>query len=321
MPEIITKQETARDLVSIIIPLYNSEDFIGKCVQSCVSQIYCNIEIIIVDDGSTDNGLAEARKLSNCDERIKVYHKKNGGVSSARNYGLRKASGKYVCFIDADDYIDPGFIETFVGYMTKFNADFCFSINTNDEKTEHKEAAGGVKRIANSDAESLLLSQRVAVGCWNKMYRKDILEKISFHEDLFYGEGLFFINEVAHNAKCIVVCDDALYHYVKVNPASATTVFSLDKMKNGEKSLFEIWKMVGGDGVNVRRIWNEHYCLFCINAINGLLKDNNKIEYKKWRKKLRSHSAEAIIAKSSIRTKLKIILYFISPRLVYRFKG
>lgn len=109
------------DLVSIIIPLYNKEKAIENTVKSVLLQTYSNIEVVIVDDGSTDNSRIIIEKISESDSRVFLYHKKNGGVSSARNYGLKMSKGKWVTFLDADDELLPNNIETLVDLVNKFN--------------------------------------------------------------------------------------------------------------------------------------------------------------------------------------------------------
>ena len=100
-----------KDLISVIIPVYKVEKFLEKCVNSVLEQTYKNLEIILVDDGSPDGCPALCDELAKKDKRIKVIHKKNGGVSSARNAALDEAKGKYVCFVDSDDYIEPTYAE------------------------------------------------------------------------------------------------------------------------------------------------------------------------------------------------------------------
>lgn len=99
-------------LVSIIIPVYNAKIYLKKCLNSLINQTYRNIEILLIDDGSSDESLSVCQRYAEIDSRVKVVHKKNGGVSSARNLGLKHVSGKYVCFVDADDWMTQNAIET-----------------------------------------------------------------------------------------------------------------------------------------------------------------------------------------------------------------
>lgn len=111
------------DLVSVVIPIFNVEKYLEKCVNSLVNQIYKNLEIILVDDGSTDNSGNIANELSKSDNRIKVYHKKNGGLSDARNFGIKQAKGKYIGFIDSDDYIENEMYEFLYNNLIENKAD------------------------------------------------------------------------------------------------------------------------------------------------------------------------------------------------------
>ena len=112
-----------KELISIIVPVYNVEKYLKKCVDSIVNQTYKNLEIILVDDGATDNSGKICDELVELDNRIKVYHKKNGGLSDARNYGVERATGDYIGFVDSDDYIDAEMYEKLYEAIKKENVD------------------------------------------------------------------------------------------------------------------------------------------------------------------------------------------------------
>lgn len=111
------------DLISVIVPVYKVEKYINKCVDSIINQTYTNLEIILVDDGSPDNCGNICDEYAKKDNRIKVVHKENAGVSSARNIGLEKSSGKYITFIDADDYVEKNYCEELLNILKIENAD------------------------------------------------------------------------------------------------------------------------------------------------------------------------------------------------------
>ncbi|MFQ6791905.1 glycosyltransferase family 2 protein [Thomasclavelia sp.] len=111
------------DLVSVIVPVYNVSKYLDRCINSIVNQIYSNIEIILVDDGSTDDSGTKCDIWKRRDERIKVIHKNNGGLSDARNHGILKASGNYICFVDSDDWIEPKYIQILLHDLINYNAD------------------------------------------------------------------------------------------------------------------------------------------------------------------------------------------------------
>lgn len=114
------------DTVSIIVPIYNKEKYLEKCLDSILGQTYRDLEIILVDDGSTDNSLAICQRYAEKDLRIKIYHKSNGGVSSARNLGLEKSTGKYISFVDPDDFIHSEFIEQLETMLVQSDAEIAY---------------------------------------------------------------------------------------------------------------------------------------------------------------------------------------------------
>ena len=111
------------NLISIIIPVYNVEKYLKKCINSVINQSHKNLEIILIDDGSTDKSGIILDEYAKIDERIKVYHKKNGGLSSARNYGIKRSNGNYICFIDSDDFISKYMIENLLNNLLKTQSD------------------------------------------------------------------------------------------------------------------------------------------------------------------------------------------------------
>ena len=124
-----------KDLISIVIPVYNVENYLNRCIESIISQTYENIEIILINDGSKDNSLLICKEYKNKDKRIKVIDKKNEGVSIARNIGVEKSSGKYVIFVDSDDWIEKTFVENLHKKISEYNVDICIGgcINYSDK--------------------------------------------------------------------------------------------------------------------------------------------------------------------------------------------
>ena len=118
-----------KDLISVIIPVYNVEKYINRCVDSVIHQSYTNLEIILVDDGSPDNCPTICDNYSKQDSRIKVIHKKNGGLSDARNVGIEHSKGKYITFIDSDDYISNDYVEILYKLITKYNSKIAVADN------------------------------------------------------------------------------------------------------------------------------------------------------------------------------------------------
>lgn len=184
---------------SVIIPVYNSEKTIKRCIESITSQKRTDVEIIIINDGSTDMSEGFCKNLQNEYNNIVYIHKENGGVSSARNSGLSVARGKYVMFVDSDDYVDGKCFEILDSY-TKSNADyyqFVFSIEANGTVKEDKSWPECCVNTE-SEKEAFIIESvvtRSINSCWAKLYKREIIEKkgLRFCEELSVGEDLTFV--------------------------------------------------------------------------------------------------------------------------------
>lgn len=184
---------------SVIIPVYNSEKTIKRCIESITSQKRTDVEIIIINDGSTDMSEGFCKNLQNEYNNIVYIHKENGGVSSARNSGLSVANGKYVMFVDSDDYVDGKCFEILDSY-TKSNADyyqFVFSIEANGTVKEDKSWPECCVNTE-SEKEAFIIESvvtRSINSCWAKLYKREIIEKkgLRFCEELSVGEDLTFV--------------------------------------------------------------------------------------------------------------------------------
>lgn len=207
------------ELVSVIIPVYKVEKYLNRCIESVVKQTYENLEIILVDDGSPDRCPQMCEEWKQKDSRIKVIHKKNGGLSDARNVGLESMTGRYVTFIDSDDYVHPQFIECLYSSIYNYDADIV--------ACEYQEvnADAVVKEMEVIDCKKIQLKQlneithvTIAINVWNKMYKKELFDIIRFpvgkiHEDV----GIWW--ELMFYAKKIIAIPQKLYFYCE-NPDS-----------------------------------------------------------------------------------------------------
>lgn len=200
--------------VTIIIPVYNVEKYIKKCLVSVINQTYKNIEILVVNDGTKDNSVEVIKKIikETSDERIKLLEKENGGLSSARNYGLNHASGKYIMFVDSDDTINPYMVEKMVDKIEKYGLDmvetnFCYLY----EQTKKIENVSGTMY---DNKKEFLAKGRVLVS--NKIFRRNIIEKnkLRFQEGVYY-EDIGFTNKYILNSKKIGFIDYVGYNYLQ----------------------------------------------------------------------------------------------------------
>lgn len=226
-------------LISIIIPVYNVCNYIDKCVQSVIAQTYKQIEIILVDDGSTDGSGEKCDAWADKDARINVMHIENNGVSHARNMALNVAKGRYIGFVDADDYIENDMYEKMLQsiIINKTNASFC-GYNTIENNQQ--------KCCVNPYQSDVIPREEAVSGCikaggwqltiWNKLFDKSCIvdsdnKVITFHENLFIGEDAVWLLEVLSNCKAVSCCDKVMYNYRTNREGSA--VFN----SNGENRL------------------------------------------------------------------------------------
>ena len=205
--------------VSVIVPVYNVEKYLERCINSIVNQTLQDIEIIFIDDGSTDNSKKIIDKyMLNYSEKIKYLYKENGGLSSARNYGIPYAKGEYIAFLDSDDYIEPTMYEEMYNVAKKENSDMVECDFIWEYPDKQKYDCG---QIYNSKKEAL---EKARVVAWNKLIKRDILEKekIEFPFGLRYEDVEFFYKLVPSLNKISFV-KKYFIHYVQRNDSIVNT--------------------------------------------------------------------------------------------------
>jgi len=220
------KQKIVNPKISIIVPVYNVEKYLDKCVQSIVSQTYKNLEIILVDDGSPDNCPKMCDEWAKKDKRIKVIHKKNGGLSDARNSGLDKATGKYIGFVDSDDYIHKDMYKKLLNTIQKQKADVAMcGVNyaydasvleleeVNLKKAKTKDIykyliVNGKKRKDNK-----IFTDNIMCAVWRCLYSKEFIKDLRFEKDLFCEDVVFTLELLKKNPKINITCGKYYFYY------------------------------------------------------------------------------------------------------------
>ena len=205
------KRNSEKIMVSIIIPVYNIEKYVEKCLNSLKRQTYDNFEAIIVDDGSSDDTRDICEKIAQDDKRFKIFHKKNEGVSIARNFGLLKAEGVYICFVDGDDYVEPDYLKILVRCLQKDDIDMGCSdyfIERQNQIIVHSQKIKEPVYLSKSEAINKLGNKQLYQGyLWNKIFKKEIIERyqllfdsrIKVWEDmLFCVRYLSFVHKVCY---------------------------------------------------------------------------------------------------------------------------
>lgn len=318
----MSNTECENKKISFIVPVYNIEKYVEKCIYSIIKQTYKNIEIIAIDDGSTDKSGQVLDNIAKTEERLKIIHKKNAGVSAARNDGIDIAGGDYIVFVDGDDYISDDYAE-YMLRLAESGADFCLSVNCFTNKNEGQTKAEVIKQYSSSDTTALLLSCDVIVGCWNKIYKRSFLieKNLRFSTSLFYGEGLSFITMVSQNANFVTIGNRKVYYYRRNNELSACTAFNIEKIYNGESAIKNINKSITKRTDKIEAMINLHLCMFYLGAIVRMRMNNfkkrNYSDYKRWLKYIRKNIFSILTSKYiSMYRKILLLTGCISPKVL-----
>lgn len=204
--------------ISVIVPVYKTEGLLDRCVESIVGQTYKNLEIILVDDGSPDNCPAMCDEWAEKDSRIRVIHKENGGVSSARNAALDIATGDYIGFVDSDDWIEPEMYSSLIQKISESgkNIALCsyYAVEISGERYECRCVVD--KEVLDKDDYFRFIVLGGDGGyIWNRLYDADILKEVRFDEDIWYSEDLLFNFKTAQKSNGAAILDKIEYNYVQ----------------------------------------------------------------------------------------------------------
>lgn len=222
--------------LSIIVPVYNVEKYIERCIKSILNQTFSDFELIIVNDGSIDNSGVICDKYKKVDARVKVIHKQNGGLSEARNIGLNIAQGDYIAFVDSDDYINRNMYEILYKNTIKYNADIAVC---NIEYVNEKEFINESSEISIEECivydniqslNNLYSNENIQfIIAVNKLYRRDIFKKIRYQPGK-YHEDEFIIHELLYKSNIIIYCKSKLYYYLQRSGSIMTSSFNTKKL-------------------------------------------------------------------------------------------
>lgn len=204
------------DKISVIVPIYKVEDYLKRCVDSILNQTYKNLEVILVDDGSPDTCPALCDQYVSTDTRVKVIHKENGGLSDARNAGVKVSTGEYIIFIDSDDFIDSNMIELMYHQAKQKNADMVVMTHRYEGKPETESfsyrTSMQIESLSGVEALRLMLS-RIGWTAWGKLIKRKIALQFDFIKGKLY-EDMDYIPKVTLASSTVVVMLSGLYHYV-----------------------------------------------------------------------------------------------------------
>lgn len=260
--------------ISVIVPIYNVEKFLDKCISSIVTQTYKNLDILLIDDGSTDNSGNKCDEWAKKDSRIRVIHKENGGLSDARNAGIDVATGSFIAFIDSDDFIYPGYFDYLYNLISCSNADMAVCQVVGVDENDKKIGIGGVavNRTINGNVECMrafLDSNAIDTTAWRKLYRTSLFKESGIrYPKGRYHEDVYTTYRIVALCECIVIGAKPLYAYRQRTGSIVKSSFS-------PKHMDAIW-----GNLERQRFIEKHYPHLKELSTKRLLYANNTILYR-----------------------------------------
>ncbi len=256
--------------ITVIIPVYNVEKYVNRCIESVVNQKYKNLEIILIDDGSPDGSSAICDEWTQKDTRIRTIHKKNEGISAARNSGIDIATGDYFCFIDSDDYVAEDFVESLYNSIISNDADVavCDFLEVNDDtgnisQKPEKERLVGNTCTGKEYIDKYINNDDLFYGVvWNKIYKRNLFSDLKFIKGKNF-EDAFIIPQIFAKCKKVNCISKPLYFYLR-RDGSITGHFSLKHLDFLEAQDFKI-------NFFIKNNWNELLCPSLVNLLNAAI--------------------------------------------------
>lgn len=319
------------DLISVVVPCYNVEKYLEKCVQSIVCQTYTNLEIILVDDGAKDSTPQLCDKLALTDSRIKVIHKANGGLSDARNAGLAVAGGKYITFFDSDDWVEPDTIKIAFDKMIAENLDLVIwgyvADFVDDNETILSNRICAVNGICELGANNSILTQKDTLGisgyAWNKLYKTEIIKD----NNLIFENGISLVEDILFNSSYFCKCEKIAFvdyignHYIQRGRVTLGTkryenVFELKLM--GCEAREKILKHFSISDSSINKIMASFYYGALKLAITNIKSEPNiskKEKLKKIKSFLKDENVQSVAKKASkVSLKQKVLVWSVRLR-------
>ncbi len=316
-------------LVTVIIAVYNGEKYLSECIESVLNQTYKNLEIILVNDGSTDGSAEIIKKYEEKDRRIITIHKENSGVSLSRNAALDIATGEYICILDQDDLFAPDYVEYYLDLIKQSGAEVALtpkavrfteyvSLKQCSEKREYCVLTG-------KEAAIQMLYYKFIIAPWNKMISRELIEEnqIQFDSRFFSGEGFLFSIECLQKALKVAVGQQCIYYYRIDNAESGMTKYRESVIRSSISAQDVIEKKIcdrTDDILQACHYANWHTHCDCLNTFVGCNAiGQNKILYKEIKQYCKKNAKLGFSAPISYKEKFKAFLYWLNPYLGARF--
>ena len=302
-------------LISVIVPIYNVEEFLPQCVESIINQTYTNLEIILVDDGATDASGIICDKYAKIDNRIKVVHKSNGGLSDARNAGIDVAQGEFIAFVDSDDYIDENMYELMFKAQSEYDADIVRVDYRMVGGNKYKKHSPHYPKRAISvhqgfEPLKMLLLDEFHLSAWDKLFRKSYISNTRFVKGMLNEDVRFLLDLLKHEGR-VVEIQYVCYNY-RVRPGSITNSNMRsyhNLLENAQYFIEQVSNLqipCSKEATHYKYSCCVHFCYACMKK-NTILQEQDT--YNNCKKQIRKGLLRALVSSRSLKGKL-LSLYF-----------
>ena len=309
--------------VSIITPARDSGDHLNRCIDSVVSQVFTNWELLIINDHSSDNTCETVRSYIEKEPRISLHDSIGSGVSAARNYGLSQAQGKYIFFLDSDDWLEPGCLSSLADTAEKDNADISqcsfFYSYANGKDIKDSEAVNGSfnghDEIMNAYFSGMI--GKINLACWGKLYKRELIEGLRFDESLTVQEDAFFTFQCCMKASKSICSDSPLYHYFQ-NPVSTMNRPFDERMMQYFTVLDREYDQLKDNKVISNMILRRKM-ITALDLTGRIIRDDSGKEHLGTLRDIALDSSDKIGKKISLNTKTKLKLFLLKhfPSVYY----
>lgn len=317
-----------KELISVIVPVYNVKDLLERCLSSIINQSYKELEILVIDDGSTDGSGSVCEDCAQKDKRIKVYHKKNGGLSDARNFGMQRATGEYFLFIDSDDVIHEDFCKILIENIKKYNADIASTDivefwDNKQLKTLSNRPVGDIQKLEGKTIlkEYFMPSKKRIInhGLCMKMYKRELFNELYFDVGKLH-EDLYITHKLLNRCNTFVYIDAPYYFYYQQNNNSISNNYGKKNFVDEHECIKQII-CAYHEKLDIK---NELLCFACYHYIFMLNRIGNtgdkeiltrKMQIRKW---INSNVFKISNINTTKKIKIKIGSYM--PRFYYNLR-
>ena len=309
-------------LVSVLIPVYNSDKYLERCLNSISNQTYRHLEIIIVDDGSTDKSSSICDEFCKKDSRARVYHNENHGISYTRNFALDHTKGEYVFWIDSDDYVAHNAVELLLDYSQEYDSDYVICQYKKGDEDDYKFIRDKSQILSLSSSEALNLIYEddyrsfLLVTCWGKLIKKDVYNGVRFPDGYIF-EDVATSHYVLNNCKRIIMINDCFYYYYQIKDSilgKKVTLAKLDYLYFFEDRIAFFKKINNSVLMNKARLQYLHSLIWEFSRVKDILRDDYKLQYviKQYRN---YYKLGDFNSKFKYESKVYMYIFYVSPYL------